>query len=223
MKDEKIKILISGAIGPKFPLFIAALERSGAQVEGGYLPECSGDYDGLLLAGGYDVAPERYGESDNGSKTLDLARDECEFALIEKFSKENKPIFGICRGMQIMNVYFGGTLIGDLPETPKHVSGEDTTYHKIDLVSDSIIGRMFGDSLTVNSFHHQAVKDMAAGFKPTAFSSEDGVIEAMEHADKPWFGLQFHPERMYDPAAQIDVTTPFFDYFIGLCRERKGK
>lgn len=213
-----MNILISGSESPKFHLYREALELFGANVTDGYLPEYDDRFDGLLIAGGCDVSPELYGESDNGSVSCDIARDKCEIGLIREFAGRGKPIFGICRGMQILNVCFGGTLIGDLPEYPKH-HGKNI-YHGIKITDKSGMFGSFGDEMRINSFHHQAVKELAKDFKAVAYGKEDGVIEAMEHIEKPWMAVQFHPERMLEGDGLTDDARPIFEYFISLCKNR---
>ena len=219
MKDGKISILISGSPGPRFHLYREALIRPEVTVTDGYLPVYDDSCDGLMLAGGCDVSPELYGEKDNGSKNCDMLRDRCEIELLRKFTEAGKPIFGICRGIQIMNVFFGGTLIGDLPESPMHHSSKEKIYHNIITEKDNIMRDLFGADMRVNSFHHQAVKDTAKDFIVTARSTEDGIAEAMEHKTEPWFAVQFHPERMLNGDCPVDDAKPLFDHFISLCRK----
>lgn len=217
MQDNKVNILISNIESPKFKFYIDALESAGACARGGYLPEYDDECDGLLIGGGWDVHPSRYGEStDNGVKNIDELRDKCEYELLDKFTAAGKPVFGICRGMQILNVYSGGSLIGDLPKTPPHVGEDDTLCHDIRIEENSILYDLFGSEMTVNSLHHQAVKALAPGFKVTA-RSLDGVVEAIQHEDKPWFGVQFHPERMIRDGMCAE---PIFEYFVSLCKNR---
>ena len=221
MKDQTVRILITGAEGPKWHLYTEALESAGAAAEGGYLPPDDGSYDGLLLAGGRDISPEWYGESHNGAQKCDIVRDRHEYALIKSFVNDRKPILGICRGLQILNVYFGGSLIGDLPALPAHHSDTENVYHTVRIEPDTQMSRLFGHTLRVNSFHHQAVKTVAGDFAATAYS-EDGVIEAIEHQNKLWLAVQFHPERMLDPALPVDTAKPLFDHFIALCQQQKA-
>lgn len=163
--------------------------------------------DGLILSGGGDVHPALYGMSAAIDRVEEVneMRDEFEFKVIEKALEKEIPILGICRGMQVMNVYLGGTLIIDLPAAgyPNHapMNGEDTRHA---LVADphSMLASMTGaNPHNVNSIHHQAVERLGKGLKIVA-KSEDGVTEAMEWVLKdrmPFLLLvQWHPERMHD-------------------------
>ena len=150
-------------------------------------------FDGLLLTGGGDIAPELFGESPvNDTLEIDAIRDRAEIGLIHAFCAERKPIFGICRGVQILNVACGGDLWQDLP-AQRGVDHRDTTHEVI--VTDGRMRGLFGEQVTVNSFHHQAVRSPAPGFAITA-KSPDGIVEAIEHENGLWWGVQWHPERM---------------------------
>jgi len=158
--------------------------------------------DGMILSGGADVQPLVYGEEpERGLGGVDPIRDRSEFLYIEA-SKESKiPVLGICRGHQILNVAYGGTLYQDIPSSIKgaikHGQSMPGNYpsHSIFVDKDSRLHGLIGtDSTTVNSFHHQSVKDVAPGFKVVA-RAKDGVVEAMEAI--PTYNImsvQFHPE-----------------------------
>ena len=160
--------------------------------------------DGLLLPGGEDVCPERYGQEPHEKlgKTSEV-RDRTEFALVRRVTELGKPIFGICRGMQVLNVAFGGTLIQDIPSADakyaQHFGDMEhraKPWHAIMLEQGSRMYRIAGsERMEVNSFHHQAVDVVAPDFKVTAYS-EEGIIEAIEHVSANIWGVQFHPENM---------------------------
>lgn len=164
--------------------------------------------DGLLLTGGGDVHPRYYGMAGEVARVneRDERRDEFEFELIERALDTDLPILGICRGMQVMNVYLGGSLILDLSssgyENHSPKEGYDSE-HIIQVETPSMLGAITGATeLTVNSSHHQAVDRLGDGLIPSA-TSADGVIEAAEWILKdrmPFLMLvQWHPERMKDP------------------------
>ncbi len=165
------------------------------------------EVDLLLLIGGDDIDPARYGEEmlpECGD--LEPERDAFEYRLLDEAVRLRKPVMGICRGEQMINVYFGGTLYQDLPSqfdtTVCHRSSEGAS-HCIHIEPDSRLHGLLGlDTLTVNSFHHQAVKDLAPGFRVSAFSA-DGTVEAIESETLPIAGVQFHPERMLQDSASI--------------------
>lgn len=160
--------------------------------------------DGLLLSGGYDVKPECYGER-LGHKSVKLTpdRDKFELALVRKARKRKIPILGICRGHQLINVAFGGTLYQDLSlragKTFKHKSGKILDYqkkHRVVIKKGSKLFYILGKKeMEVNTSHHQIIKDTAPGFIPTAWSKEDGVIEGLEsQKDRYLLSVQWHPE-----------------------------
>lgn len=161
--------------------------------------------EGLLLTGGGDVDPKYYGVSDALSKSREVlpSRDEFEFQVIERAFDRNLPILGICRGMQVMNVYLGGTLILDLPSAgyDDHSRPEmNEVVHQVEIEAASLLRSIAGSgSLGVNSSHHQAVEALGNGLMAGAVSS-DGVIESAEWMLKdrmPFLLLvQWHPERM---------------------------
>jgi len=154
------------------------------------------EYDGLLLPGGADVNPNRYGETMNGSHTPDDELDEFQFSVLDKFVKANKPVFGICRGHQLINVYFNGTLVQDIEYKDNH-AGIDfkEVYHEIDANENNFLSDLYGLHFVTNSSHHQVVKTPGEGFVVDAYSKE-GYVEAMHHQTKEIYTVQFHPERM---------------------------
>lgn len=164
--------------------------------------------DGLLLTGGVDVAPELYGDWSDETVRVDSERDGVEFKLIDNALKKEIPILGICRGLQILNVYFGGTLIVDLEKfhTPRSgsmeiihraISDNEDRFHKIRLIGDSgLRGFIKQEDGTVNSSHHQAADRIGGSLKVVA-RAEDGTVEAIEsHENRALVAVQWHPERM---------------------------
>ena len=152
--------------------------------------------DGLFLTGGVDISPKLYGEEKTPQcGQNDEWRDTIEAACFKAFIKAGKPVFGICRGMQMINVLMGGTLYQDISEE-LHVSHPYNSIHEIDAVKDSIICRLFGEKFIVNSFHHQAVESLAPGLLPLAYSADGGIIEGFYHKELPILAVQWHPERM---------------------------
>jgi putative glutamine amidotransferase len=167
-------------------------------------------YSGLLLTGGGDINPGLYGYDDpcNHSRGIDPRRDELEMRMTEAAFRHHLPVFAICRGLQVLNVYLGGTLITDIAackgDQVVHKDQHDV-MHTISLVAGSQINHITGlTGGTVNSSHHQAIDRLADGLIATAFS-EDGIVEAIECKDFPGMfclGVQWHPERM-------DLASPF--------------
>jgi len=199
--------------------YLYALSQLGAQGETGrtFSPD---EYDGLLLPGGWDVNPSRYGKSPVPQETIDDDLDAVQFAVLEAFLKAGKPVLGICRGHQLLNVFFGGTLIQDLPGAESHRSlpGGADNVHPVRTVPDSFLDRIYGSACTVNSSHHQGIELPGKGFR-TAARSEDGVIEAIEHESLPLWGVQWHPERMCFLHRRNDTVdgSKIFRFFLDRC------
>ena len=216
---KKPRILLSG--NEKLEYYIAAVEGLGGIADAKYLPPVSTDYDGLLLCGGNDVEPKHYGEDVNGAVKFDPARDEVELALIKAFLDAGKPIFGICRGLQLLNVYFGGTLHQDLENADFHTSHADfDIVHSAIAAEGSSFQAMYGKEFSINSFHHQGIKRLADGFKVT-LTAPDGVIEAIEHETLPIFAVQFHPEKMCYLGSRPDTVDggKIIEQFLEMCKE----
>ena len=161
--------------------------------------------DGMIFAGGGDVAPAYYGEEVlPGCGAPDEKRDNVELNLFPLLMTRGVPILGICRGCQVINVAFGGTLIQDLPNERGVDHSQDdfkgAFHHLVTLRAGTKLANALGtDSLMTNSYHHQAVKDLAPGFVLTGMS-DDGVIEAFEDPAPGRFimGVQWHPESTLD-------------------------
>lgn len=150
--------------------------------------------DALLVTGGIDVNPKLYGEEVNGSIIRDLSitnkTDEIDYKWIKTFSENNKPIIGICRGSQVINVYFNGTLIQHINN---HTKGKKGMRHNVRIVKDSFLYECFkSEELNVNSYHHQVIDKLGDGLKAIAYSDE-GYIEAIEGNNI--YAVQWHPER----------------------------
>lgn len=161
---------------------------------------------GLIIAGrDRDINPKFYGEEplEGLEYPEDPYEDELDFKLIELFEKNNKPILGICSGLQSLNIYHGGCLKQHIDD---HTSKENLVRHNIDIEENSFVYSLYGDKAEVNSIHHQAINRVAEGFKVTAVS-DDGTVEAIEKGNL--IGLQWHPEVDYE----IDT----FKKFLNLC------
>lgn len=216
---RKLKVLISGPGNERVIPYIEIMERLGCDVVEGHLPTSDGSCDMLLLTGGRDVDPQFYHQKINGAVSVDTRRDECELKLIDAFVKAKKPIFGICRGMQLLNVYFGGTLIQDLPAMPMHHHDAETLFHEIETVKGSDIDRLLGPVFTANTYHHQAVDRLADDLIVTAYSLPDRVAEALQHKSLPVFAVQFHPERMTS-GERSHVGVSLFRHFVAMGEAR---
>ena len=217
---KQTRIQISGEAG-FMKHYILAVQGAGGQPIEGYAPAPDPTCDGLLLCGGGDVIPARYGQEDRGCEAMDPVRDEAEFALLDAYLKTGKPVLGICRGMQLMNVAFGGTLIQDLAPgcKPFHGGAGRDLVHPIRAAEGSLLHRLYGPLFPVNSTHHQAVDALGKGFRATAWA-ESGFVEAMEHESLPLIAVQFHPERMAYHRRREDTVdgAPLLCHFLELCR-----
>ena len=182
--------------------------------------------DGLLLTGGEDVAPAKYGEAPHATVVDDdPGRDDFEIALIAAARARRLPIFAICRGVQVLNVACGGTLVQDIPSQlpgslehslPIPPNQPYSLAHDVWLEKDSLLSKLMGERLSdadtcaVNSRHHQAVKDVAHGFRVCA-TAPDGVIEAIEDPSVPFcLGVQWHPENFF----RTGEFRPLFEGFL---------
>jgi putative glutamine amidotransferase len=182
--------------------------------------------DGLMLTGGDDVAPARYGEAAHPTVVeAEPGRDEFELALIKDARARNLPIFAICRGIQVLNVACGGTLVQDIPTevtgalphrfaVPPHEPY--FLAHEVWIDKDTLLWKLMrerlsdADSCEVNSRHHQAVKSLAPGFKVAA-TAPDGVIEAVEDPGARFcLGVQWHPENFF----RTGEFRPLFEGFL---------
>ncbi|MBP9732679.1 MAG: gamma-glutamyl-gamma-aminobutyrate hydrolase family protein [Candidatus Magasanikbacteria bacterium] len=168
--------------------------------------------DMVVLTGGHDVHTTRYGEEIRYDTVQTYScRDDIEFGLLEAAMALKKPVFGICRGLQVINVFFGGSLHQNLHHDvsgtfPHRQPKEDIEklLHPVTIESPSFLSRIFPDihEIMVNSFHNQSVKNLGDGLKISAKSS-DGIVEAIEHETYPIYAVQWHPEKSY----RIDVTS----------------
>lgn len=176
--------------------------------------------DGLVLSGGGDVDPALYGaEPGPALEDVDRRRDDFEVALVQAAHAARLPVLAICRGIQILNVALGGTLIQDLPTEPVPEGGPARLVHSrrgqdiyalcqpVRIEPDSGLARLLGsDLIKVNSVHHQALRDVAPPLRPVAWA-EDGVIEAVEPLDEGWpaMGLQWHPECLVEAGDPVSL------------------
>jgi putative glutamine amidotransferase len=254
--DRPLRIGVTASLlhaDPARPLFagrpLAYLERSmfrwvGSQGALAYLvpppePGCVGpdafarDLDGLVVTGGVDVAPGSYGQAPRDPAWAgDRVRDAYELALVRAFYSQNKPIFGVCRGHQVLNVAFGGTLVQDLPSLvggPVRHRDPDAYHrnaHPVEVRPGSQLAAMLGASgrVLVNSVHHQAVERVADGFDVDARAVGDEVVEAISLRDGPFaVGVQWHPEFVERGPGEPDVVggEGLLAAFLAAARERR--
>ncbi|MEM6533415.1 MAG: gamma-glutamyl-gamma-aminobutyrate hydrolase family protein [Myxococcota bacterium] len=213
-----------GAPSPRYVCsqsYVSAVVAAGGQAvllphEGPVL-ESLDDLDGLLITGGdFDVPPSYYGETPRkGLGTLIEARSAIERDLCRAALDRKMPLLGICGGMQMLNVVCGGTLYQDLSEregTDEHQQAHDKRQpaHSVDLAAGSVLARLFeSDSLTVNSTHHQVIRDLGKGLIASAVAP-DGVVEGIELTEGFAIGVQWHPEAILD-RSHLPIYRAFVD------------
>ena len=187
--------------------------------------------DGILLTGGNDVLPSIYGEAAHQAfEAAEPGRDEFELELVRRAGAAGLPLLAICRGLQVLNVARGGTLLQDIPSGPDAQTGGSavdhdvrqtrvTIAHDIWVVADSLLDRLLheretGDTCPVNSRHHQAIKQVGSGLIVTA-TAPDGIIEAVEDPSQTFcVGVQWHPENFY----RTGEFRPLFEGFVDAAR-----
>jgi len=172
--------------------------------------EYLGRVDGIVLSGGTDVAPERYGApSDADAYPPEPARDEFELGLIDAAVGAGLPVLGICRGLQLLNVWGGGTLHQHVPQHARYDVAPHQTVETVAIEPGSRMHELFGDRRGINSLHHQTVDRVADGWVVTARAA-DGTVEALEWPGHDVLAVQWHPELM--PTRAID---PLFRWLVG--------
>ena len=187
--------------------------------------------DGLLLQGGADMSPKSYGEQPvNPLWAGDEVRDRYEIELFQEFVTQGKPVFGICRGHQVINVALGGTLYQDIPTQCEgkleHRNDEkyEHCYHDVRILPNTWLSRQFPDVTTkrVNTIHHQAIKGLGEGLVVEALSEPDGMVEAIRWEGHSFVvGVQWHPEFMDPSDAAFVDSRPLLKAFLDACEHRK--
>jgi putative glutamine amidotransferase len=222
-------LMRSGAL----PLMIPAVDaQSVIQRADLHLGHYAKELDGLVLQGGNDVAPQSYGETPlDPAWAGDIVRDRYEMELVNAFVEAGKPVFGICRGLQLINVNFGGTLLQDIPtQRPDALPHVDPAHyernlHAVRLEPGSHLAALYGEDGQrgmINSIHHQGIKDLAPPFTVEARCPDDGMVEAIRHKGPAFIAaVQWHPEfHPIDSSEHFD-DGPMLRDFLGACRLAK--
>lgn len=187
--------------------------------------------DGFVVQGGSDLSPESYGEPFLNKEKWpgDKYRDDFELKVIHYAFENNKPLYGICRGFQVLNAYFGGTLYQDIntevDTTQVHRDADkyDHINHSIDVVEGGLLHKLYGkEKIQVNSVHHQAVKKLGDRLVNDGVSSSDQIIEAFHYdGDQCVIGVQWHPEFSPTLGNKVCDPKPLYDYFLEEVKKRK--
>ena len=188
-KKGKPRVLVSDTNPQSAANLVSYLRRCGCKVTVlGTRKINVKKFDGVALAGGPDVTPRLYGQKNKHSSNCNPAKDKMQIAVIKKFAKAGKPILGVCRGQQIINVAFGGTL-------KQHI-GWHSGSRKVKIEKGSWLYKAYGKTAKVAHNHHQAIKKLGSGLVATQWDAKSKVIEAIEHETLPVYGVQWHPESM---------------------------
>ena len=169
--------------------------------------------DALLFPGGGDIAPALFGQQNRGSRNIDTELDLLQLRTFQLALKHGLPILGICKGMQLINVGLGGTLIQNLTTASFHTNPDMDIYHPTVTAAGSFLHKLYGEHPLVNSRHHQAVDKPGDRLIPIQWCPIDHCIEAVIHENLPVLGVQWHPERL-NPDQTSLTGFPLFQYFL---------
>lgn len=180
-------------------------------------------FDGIIMPGGVDVDPARYDTPNLECGGIDPELDELQFTMLDRFIKLGKPVFGICRGQQVINVYFGGTLIQDIKSAirhPRYPGAKTDEIHESDAVEGSFLAQLYGTHFVTNSAHHQSILKPGEGLHIVQYAP-DGVVEAAYHETLPVWSVQWHPERMCFAHRREDTVdgSLVLQFFLDRCAE----
>jgi len=168
--------------------------------------------DGLILTGGADVDPARYG-AENEASEFQTIRDDIEFELLDGALGADLPVLGICRGLQVLNVHAGGTLHQDVPAHARFDIDPAERVHSATIEPGSLLGAIYGDDVAINSLHHQTVDVVGSGLRVVAMG-DDGSVEALEMDGRAVIAVQWHPEM-------LNEVEPIFKWLVDAARSRR--
>ncbi len=173
--------------------------------------------DALLLPGGGDITPAFFGEKKHGSRNIDTELDILQLQALDLAIHRGLPVLGICKGLQIINVGLGGTILQDMncQNVKRHAYDHGDKYHAATIAGSCWLSSLYGKEMTVNSAHHQAIKELGSGLTAIQHCPEDGCIEAVSHRTLPIIGLQWHPERINEAITGVNGRK-VLAYFLSL-------
>ncbi|MGN1203780.1 MAG: gamma-glutamyl-gamma-aminobutyrate hydrolase family protein [Lachnospiraceae bacterium] len=170
---------------------------------------------GLLLPGGGDITPAFFGQQKAGSRNIDTELDIIQLQALEQAVRYEKPVLGICKGLQIINVFFGGTIIQHMKQADRHCYRDGDQYHDTTILPDSFLYRIYGERLLVNSAHHQCVGRLGNDLCAVQFAADENtpvsITEGLCHKSLPVYGVQWHPERLQPHG---DALFLFWQHFL---------
>jgi putative glutamine amidotransferase len=217
--------------GGALPMMVPAVDSQSLTTRTDFnLRHYADSLDGLVLQGGNDVSPHSYGEQPlDPAWAGDAVRDRYEIELVNAFIDAGKPVFGICRGLQLLNVAFGGTLLQDIPTQRPHACTHirrghyERNQHALEIVPGTRLAELYPGLREgrVNSIHHQGIKDLASGFVVEARCPDDGIIEAIRRAgdDGSYVAaVQWHPEFHVPGSPESFDDSAMLRDFLAACR-----
>lgn len=211
-----IKIAIVGR--PKFTVnYERFLKENGFEPIVTLNPGEAASCQGLVLPGGGDITPAFFGQKNKGSRNIDTELDILQFHAFELCLRGQLPILGICKGMQLINVAFGGTIVQDMPGSHRHLAPQGDLYHDTSILPGSRLHALYGEYAKVNSAHHQCIDKPGNGLSVIQMNRDDGCPEAICHETLPVLGLQWHPERLDAAHTTVsgDLVLSLFSAYAG--------
>ena len=188
------KILIAGTTKDT-KNYVEVLKYLGSEPVVSLHPESVYDYDGLVLPGGGDIDPSYFDQPVIDTSKPDPELDRAQLQILYQFLHTHKPILGICKGMQLLNVFFGGNIHQHLDSEDLHQWNGQDQWHQTQAKENSILNKLYGKEFEVNSAHHQCIGEVGQDLSVIQ-TSQDGLPEALSHEFFPFLGVQWHPERM---------------------------